>query len=283
MNVLIIGSGAGSWTMRGLQLGAAIGARVTSWPTSDDLSWSDVAVIVKRAGRQFADAVRRAEVPIVWDALDFWRQPDDHALTDAASWDLLGRELEAIRPALTIGATEAMAAASDGVYLAHHGRLGLAPTPPRETVQMVAYDGDARYLGRWQAVLDVECRRRGWTFVVNPPDLAAVDLLVAFRDGPYDGWMPRHWKSGVKLVNAIRAGRPVIGQASAAWSDLQPIGTQVETVDDLPDALDAWEPWGSRDRVYADSLARAGDYSVEAIGRYYLEQLRRVARREVSV
>ena len=283
MNVLIVGAGAGSWTIRGQQLGAAVGARVTSTPVAADWSWAEVVVLVKRAGRQWAEVAHQAGVPIVWDALDFWRQPDDNALGDGAAWDLLGRELGVVRPTLTIGATRAQAAAADGVYLPHHGRLELEPTPARETVQTVAYDGDARYLGQWAPVLDVECRRRGWTFVVNPPDLAAVDLLVAFRDGPFDGWMPRYWKSGVKLVNAIRAGRPVIGQPSAAWTDLQPLGTPVETFGELSDALDAWGPWGARDRVYADSLARAGDYTVEAVGRYYQQQIARVARRGISV
>ena len=32
MKILICGAGKGSWTMRGQQLGAAIGARVTSAP-----------------------------------------------------------------------------------------------------------------------------------------------------------------------------------------------------------------------------------------------------------
>jgi len=75
---------------------------------------------------------------------------------------------------------------------------------------------------------------------VNPPDLSKVDILVALRDGPWDGWICREWKSGVKLVNALAAGRPVLTQASAAWGEVQPVGSVLASPRDLDVALDLW-------------------------------------------
>ena len=73
MNLLLVGNGKGSWTMRGEQLGAALGARVRTTPTAEDWRWADLVILVKRAGAVFARQAHQAQVPIVWDALDFWR------------------------------------------------------------------------------------------------------------------------------------------------------------------------------------------------------------------
>src|SRR6185436_4880251 len=263
--------------MRGLQLGAAIGARATSTPVEGDWQWADVVVLVKRAGRQWAEVARQHGVPVVWDALDFWRQPADNGLDETVSRQLIANELKTIRPALTIAATEAMALSADSEYLPHHGHIGLSPTAARERVRVVGYDGNACYLGRWAAVVETACQARGWQFVINPQDLSAVDILVAFRDGPWDGWMPREWKSGVKIVNALRAGRPIVTQESAAWRELQPCGSLVASMADLPDALDSWAGYEQRAAVVVDSEARADAFTVEAIGRRYLDLLTRVA------
>lgn len=239
MNLLVVGFGKGSWTMRGEQLGAALGARVTSSPVPADFAWADVVVLVKRAAFRFADGVRRAGKPIVWDALDFWSQPAQNRYAEAQARALLRSQLAIIRPTLTIGATVEMAVAAGGVCLPHHGWIGLRPTPPRDQVATVAYQGGAVYLGAWQPRLEAACARRGWRFVVNPPDLSQADMIVALRDGVWDGWMCREWKSGVKVVNAICAGRPLISQPSAAVRELQPVGCTVETAADLDAALDA--------------------------------------------
>lgn len=246
MRVLIVGAGKGSWTMRGLQLGAAIGARTTSAPTRDDWQWADVAILIKRAGRMYAHDAHAAGIPVVWDALDFWRQPAENHYGETDARRYLAAEIAAIRPALTIGATQAMAEACGGVYLPHHSWAGLEPTAPREAVSVVAYEGNPVYLGSWASALSTACARRGWAFVVNPPDLRAVDILVGFRDGQWDGFMCRAWKSGVKVVNAITTGRPFISQPSAAVRELSPAGSIVQTVDELDAAFDAWTPLAAR-------------------------------------
>ncbi len=167
-------------------------------------------------------------------------------MTDRQSIDLLHSHIDSIKPAVVIGATEAMATACDGVYLPHHARPGLRPMPARDTVSCVGYEGNPAYLGRWKQAVESECRRRGWTFVINPQDLTACDLLVAFRDGQWDGWMPREWKSGVKIVNAMAAGRTILTQECAACTEIFPgcgaaHGAALDHPDDIGAAFDSWE------------------------------------------
>ncbi len=269
MNILILGNGKGSFTIRARQLGEAIGARVKTAVNDGDLRWADVVVLIKKAGAAFAAQVRKAGRPIVWDALDCWAQPALNHLGETAALAFIKSQQKAIRPVLTIGATEAMAASCGGVYLPHHSWAGLHPTPAREHVQVVAYEGNAVYLGQWRRAVEAACARRGWRFLVNPPDLRAVDLLVAFRDGPWDGWICREWKSGVKAVNAIAAGRPLISQYSAATRELQPEGSIVEQLSDLDAAFDWWTDLEPRQTVVDRALDIAPHYTLEAVAQRY--------------
>jgi hypothetical protein len=274
MNLLIVGgSKAGAWQMRGVQLGAALGARVTSAPTADDFGWSDVVVLVKRAGAVYATQAHRANRPIVWDALDFWSQPGDHRLSEAQATALLHAQIRVIQPALTIGATEAMAQACDGAFLPQHAWAGLSPTPARDVVSIVGYEGNPTYLGTWEPAIRRECARLGWTFVINPPDLRLVDLFVAFRDGAWDGWMPREWKSGVKIVNAIAAGRPILTQASAAARELKAVGQSVESPLALGAAFDAWTERPVRDAAEIRGRDDAPAFTLAAVAERYRQIL----------
>ncbi len=281
MNVLIIGVGSGSYKVRGQQLGAALGARVVTKPTDHDLRIADLVVLVKRAGVQFAAEVHRYGKPIVWDALDFWEQPEENDLTEDYARGLLRQQIEQIKPALVIGATEAMAdaAAKEGVaaaYLPHHSRPGLIPGPAVARVPVVGYEGAKKYLGGWFLAVQAECDRRGWPFVVNPPDLRACDILVAFRDGQWDGWMCRQWKSGIKAVNAIASGRPLIAQASAGVVEISPNCCIVEKYSQLHDALGTYESYVQRVGIREFSDQRAKDYTLLAIAERYAKILKRV-------
>lgn len=257
MNVLMVGNGQGSWIMRGQQLGAAMGARVTTNPSDADWRWADLCVLVKMHGAKFAPAAHRYGVPIVWDALDFWRQPADNQSDEKRAKALLQAQITAIKPALVVCATQAMADACGGVYLPHHCWAGLESTPARVDVQTVAYEGNALYLGRWRHELEESCKARGWNFVINPPDLRQADIIVALRDGPWDGWICREWKSGVKVVNAIAAGRPVVSQMTAAFAELKPVGFRVDTIADLDVALASCALKSIRDLSASQVQARA--------------------------
>lgn len=270
MNVLMVGAGsAGSFQMRGLQLGIAMGARVTTEPTAADWAWADRIVLIKRAAFRWAEEAQRRGCPVVWDALDFWAQPAENGLTESAARLRLSQAIALIRPTLTIGATQAMADAADGMYLPHHGHLSLVPRPERAMVRLVAYNGNPAYLGAWAAVVDAACAARGWTFVINPPDLAAADLIIALRGGPWDGWICRAWKSGVKLVNAMLAGRPVITQPSAAARELGPAGSVIETPAELSAAFDLWRDPVRRASVAQSAATHAKSLSVSALATRY--------------
>lgn len=269
MNLLIVGAGKGSWIMRGQQLGAALGARVTSDPTEADFRWADLVILVKRAGLQWAAAVHRAHKPLVWDALDCWSQPAQNRYTESQALAFFRQQIAVIRPTLTIGATGAMARACDGVYLPHHSWNGLVPTPARDSVRAVAYEGNPVYLGAWLPALQQACRRRGWTFTVNPPSLADADLIVAFRDGPWDGWMCREWKSGVKIVNAIAAGRPLISQDSSANQELVPAGCNLHTPAELDGVLEACTSHEARTVTVEHCRRLAPSYTLDAVAAQY--------------
>lgn len=272
MNILMLGRGKGSWQIRGQQLGAAIGARVTSAPSEADWHWAETVILVKRADPTWIQRAHALKLRVVWDAVDFWPQPLENRATETRARQLLRRQLDVIRPDLWIAATESMAR-EGGIYLPHHSRPGLVPTQPRETMQVVGYDGNPLYLDAWGAAIKAVCKAHGWQFIVNPQDLSTVDLLVAFRGGPWDGWICREWKSGVKLVNAIAAGRPIITQDSAAWRELQPAGSIIETTATLGPAIDAWAEHRSRSIAFAGSRIWAPQLRREAVADSYLQIL----------
>lgn len=277
--VLFIGAGKDSWDIRGRQMAAALAARATTAPSTDDVQWAEVIVLVKRAIDQWGALVAASGRPVVWDVLDYWAQPADNtrAIADLTSQvtDLAHR----CRVTRLIGATESMAQAIGGVYLPHHARPSITPTPPRAAVRVVAYEGTPKYLGAWRPALEQACARRGWLFTVNPTHLANADMLVALRDGAWDGAVCRQWKSGVKYVNAYVAGRPVLTQPSAAFDEIQPVGDTIASPDQLDVALDVLSGSGVRDRAYRLARERGGDYALATIAARYRRLLQDIVRR----
>lgn len=273
--ILIVGEGKGSWQIRGRQLGAAIGAVWTSKPTRADWRRADLVVLVKRAIETRSPQRKQ----IVWDALDYWAQPDENALPMAAH---IARALtlrDEAGVSLVICATQAMADDLGGVYLPHHSRPGLVATSVRQVAHVVAYEGTPKYLGSWRQALGTACAKLGLTFVINPPNLADADIVVALRGEQWDGAVCRRWKSGVKYVNAIAAGRPVITQASAAWDELQPSGCLVERPDELEHALQSLLPADVRQRCFAETQRLAPRYTLVNIAHRYREILQDCVRR----
>src|SRR5262245_12343343 len=236
MNVLIVGDGKGSWQMRGVQLGRAIDARVVTRPTDIDWKWSELVVLVKKHAAKFAPEVHKRGLPLIWDALDFWQQPAENNAEKAQALGLFQKHVQAIKPSLVICATQAMADHCGGVFLPHHTWENLTAQKLREKVETVAYQGNPNCFGPWHGILAKACKARGWTFKMDPPDLHNVDVVVALRSVAWNGWICREWKSGVKLGNAIVAGRPVITQDSAAFREMNPVGCTIESEMDLESA-----------------------------------------------
>lgn len=252
MNVLITGRGtSGSWRVRGEQLGAAIGAAVV--PKALDVAGFDLAVVVKRSENDLLQRLRRADVPLIWDVVDAYPQPAGNTWTRDQCMAWLRAEVQRIQPAGIVAATLAMARDCEEfgipvLALPHHARPSLARNPIRDEVHVVGYEGAEHYLGRWRQVLESECARRGWRFVVNPPSLADLDIVVALRD--VDGYAPRNWKSGVKAANAQGSGTPFIGCREAGYLETS-CGCErwADTDKELVRAFDALTPQAERARV----------------------------------
>ncbi len=274
---LFVGGGAGSWQIRGVQVAGALGGRCTAHPTASDWRWAEVVVLVKRAIEAWGPAARASGRPVIWDALDFWTQPDENGQDEAALVAEVRRRREVYRLTHVIGATQAMAEAIGGVYLPHHHWPGLRPEPVRTTARIVAYEGTPKYLGRWFSVLVEACEARGWSFRVNPATLTEADIVVALRDGKWDGDLCRRWKSGVKYANALAGGRPVIAQRSAAFDEIAPVGVLVETPSDMGWAFD--QAVQLRGAAFQAGCGRAAAFSLAAVAEQYRAVLLSAAER----
>lgn len=285
MNVLIVGADSrGSWQMRGVQLGGAIGASVTLKPTAADWSWADVVVLVKRAAMVYAKQASKLKVPVIWDALDFWKQPEDNG--KPIEWHIAeaNRIKEQAGVSLVIGATQAMArdlGGLDGFCLPHHARIGLKPAPIRAKAEVVAYEGKKKYLGRWFKALEHACSSLGLRFIVNPDDIRQADVLVSFRDGRWDGDVCRRWKSGIKIVNAIVAGRPIVTQPCASRDELLPSPEEpIENTWDLADSIRSSSQ--IRSYCYEAGLQSGAEFALQNVAEQYRGILRKVAERKAA-
>lgn len=234
MRILVTGNGRfASWTIRGRQLGAAIGATVREDASLPLIRLHDVVVLVKHPGDALLGRLRQAGARVVWDVVDAWPQPEGNGWNEAASLAWLRQAIARIAPQALVGATRRMAGDArrcfDGPVccVPHHAREDQPVATPRNSVATVGYEGHAKQLGRWGEIVADECRRRGWRFMQNPKALREVDLLVALRDA--DGHAARHWKSNVKLANAQRCGVPIVcnresgyletASGAEAWAD----------------------------------------------------------------
>ena len=276
--VLFVGCDKGSWQMRGRQIGRALGARCTSKPVGADWQSADVIVLVKRAAETWFREARASTAILIWDVLDVWHQPIANQRAAEEHIRDIVQLARALNVRTLVGATEAMATQIGGVYLPHHCRLGLSTGLVRSQARRVGYDGSPRYLGSWKPAIERACERLGLQFVVNPRELTDVDALVAFRGDEWDGWACRQWKSGVKYVNAIVSGRPILTQACAGFSEIAPTGLAIERPEELSDALAALCARDLRWRAYDQGLARAHDFTLEAIASRYRRILRSAVR-----
>lgn len=219
MKLLFTGHGhAGSWVVRGEQLGAACGAVVKSQATLADCKAADLIVVVKRVPNSLLAAIRASGRPWVWDVVDAYPQPE------VSGWDR-DRAVRWVRERVKFLAPTAMIWPNQrmqddcqlsGLVLRHHHRPGIGHNPIREQVCWVGYDGRSCYLGPWRERVENECWRRRWRFV-ETDRLQSVDIAVSFRGGAWNGYAPRNWKSNVKLANAHGSGTPWVGQRECGY------------------------------------------------------------------
>lgn len=245
-------------------MGAAIGATVRN--KVRDAKGFDRVILVKRAYLE-----ERAKAHLVWDIVDAWPQPDGNSWGREAliSWMTTWARRHKVHA--LVAATEKMAEdllplGLPTIALPHHHRPDIVINPIRRKVRRIGYEGAPHYLGKWEAILRQQCASREWEFVLNPEDLAEVDIVVALRD--MNGYAPRHWKSNVKLANAQGSGTPVILTPEAGYMETQSgVEYFVETKDELENALELLTVYERR--VTISSKLRSAAPELNAIARRY--------------
>ena len=90
VKLLITGKGgrAGSWVVRGEQLGGALGATVKPLATAQDMRDADLTIVVKRTPEPILRALRESGARWVYDVVDCYPQPQAAAWgrAEAISW-----------------------------------------------------------------------------------------------------------------------------------------------------------------------------------------------------
>lgn len=214
MKVLVTGGGgAGSWEIRGRQIGDAMGATVKPRASLDDMRSADVILVVKKVPDELLDNLQRSGKPWVYDIIDAYPQPGCYPWSKTQSIDWLHAHLARLKPNRVIWPNDRMRrdAGDDGPVVYHHARPGLTVAPIRDRVRTIGYEGAPHYLDHWMHPIGEVCRKLNAAFVVNPVDYSVMDVVVALRAGKWAGYAQTHWKSNVKLANAHAAGVPFIG------------------------------------------------------------------------
>jgi hypothetical protein len=268
MKLLVTGKGgrSGSWAMRGVQLGNALGATVKPLATTQDTRQADLTIVVKRTPDSVLSALREAKARWVYDVVDAYPQPQSSAWSRGEAIEWVRARIEALKPDAVLWPTQRMREDCDtglpGFVLPHHARSGIAVNPIRQEIRNIGYEGRAIYLNGWEGELRRQCHMRGWSFVINPAELAEVDVVVAFRGGEWAGYVPRHYKSNVKLANAHASGTPFIGNAESGYMEMA-TGCEywADDFDNLRIALNWLESQSAREQI-SDRFRQAA-YTVE--------------------
>lgn len=243
--------------IRGEQLGSAIGATVKPNAQLSDCLCADVIVVVKRTPTVVLEAIAKSGRPWVFDVVDGWPQPagNEWGRKQAVSW--LRAELQRLRPTAVVFGTREMQADADfsgpSLVLPHHAWPKYSPISIRDRIRIVGYEGAARYLGKWQAIIESECRLRGWSFVING-NMAKCDIGIALRD--VCGYPAMHWKPGTKLSNLQALGLPALVSPECGYR-AQASNTEfwIECAEDVIHAFDALQSKDVREKI---SLAQQG-------------------------
>lgn len=258
MHIVVTGNGkAGSWRIRGEQLGAAMGIEVCPNAGKRDIADADLVIVVKRTPDATIRHLRDLGKPWVFDCVDLWPQPygNDWGRTDAIGW--LRGTLDYLKPTGMVFPTRTMAFEAQfmgpQLYLPHHARPGLEPQPVRQDVRAVVYEGQESYLGKWRGIVEFECAQRGWRFLVNPADIRDGDIGLALRD--QTGWPATAWKSNVKLANMQAAGLPAVCSPERGYMETAN-GTEswVSSEADLTEAFDRLSSYEVRKKIQEEQI-----------------------------
>ncbi len=279
MKILVTGRGgkSGSWEIRGRQLGAAIGASVVDRASLREMQAADIIVVVKRATEDIVERVRASGRPWVYDMVDGWPQPAGNEWNKDRATDWLRNLFAHLRPTAAVFATSQMQGDSafrgPSLVLPHHAWPKYAAQPVKNQVSRVGYEGGEQYLGKWRRLVDAECRRRGWEFVVNG-DMASCQIGVALRD--VGGYAAKAWKANTKLANIQSLGLPAVVSDEAGYREFGSVA-QAAVVDEfeLRQAFDAFAPMDTRAEL--GWIAQKAAPRLDAVAKKYQEWLCAIA------
>lgn len=279
MRILITGKGgkSGSWRIRGEQLGEAIGAEVFAQAEMAEVRSANIVVVVKRTPPRLIQTIRSAGKRWVLDLVDGWPQPEGNAWPEATARRWLQQRLHELAPTGVVFPTTRMLEDSGwqgpAIVLPHHAWPKYQAAPVAETVHRVGYEGAEAYLGRWRGLLEAECSRRGWEFVVNG-DLANCQIGVALRD--VTGYPAGAWKANTKLANLQALGLPALVSPEQGYREFGS-EAQIELVwpEHLAPALDCLADSTVRERLSV--IAQAAAPRLENVAHDYRRWLCTVA------
>lgn len=280
MRVLVTGKGgSGSWAIRGVQVGTAIGAQVVPMASVAQIAVASVVIGVKRIPDSLLNAIHQTGTPLVWDVVDSYRQPECTDWTREQSIAWLHSEIDRLKPSAIIWPNARMAddAGWGGLQevIYHHHRPGIEINPIREKIETIAYEGSPRYLEGWAEAISEECNRLGAAFLVNPESLAAADVVLAVRGPRWNGYAQRHWKSQIKMANAHASGTPFIGMREDGYLETRSMFERwVENPQDLREALESLEPHCVRKELSPRFIGSA--LTLDHVARQYLQFLGKV-------
>lgn len=246
MKILITGKGgkSGSWQIRAVQIGSAIGAKVQANADLNTCKESDLIIVVKRTPAQLMENITKSGKPWVFDIVDGWQQPCNWQPTESIQW--LQQRIQTLRPTAMVYGTARMMADAEfpGLVLPHHAWSKYQPIEVREKVSVVGYEGSLSHLGHWFDVVQAACNRRGWQFQVNG-DMSKADIGIALRGN--GGYPARHWKPGTKLANLHALGIPAICSPEDGYYEIASGNEQwITNEKDIEFAFDTLEPYKTR-------------------------------------
>lgn len=264
MKILVTGKGGavGSWQIRGVQLGKALGATVQARATLDDIKAHDVTILVKRAPSDTLQALQQAGKPWLYDIVDAYPQPECGVWSREQAINWLKAHIKMLKPTAVVWPNARMrfdmghSRSERAVY--HHHRVDIERNPIRERIKRIGYEGSPQYIEAWRPAIARECARRGMEFVLNPDRLADIDVVLALRGGLYDGYAQRNWKSNVKLANAHGSGTPFIGARESGYEETASRAEYwADTALELGRALDWLDSRATRQTVRDEFLKHA--------------------------
>lgn len=267
MKILFVGKQRkGSWKIRAEQLCEA----EPEWTCSHEVDKkmirrADVVVAVKRIPVGLREAVRDAGKPFIYDVVDAWSQPC--ADVDGEREALRRRIAESDAVIYACRAMRRDFPHRLGAVIYHHFRPGIERQVIKPQVLRVGYEGNPRYLGDWEPVIETHCAAVGAEFVRQVNKVSDVDVIVAVRAAPYNDPLSMTYKSNVKMANAIGSGTPFLFFPEPAYRETCPPSLQkwfFTTSHEFYTLLKELKSSTVRRTIHATLLAARPVFSIEA-------------------